>query len=686
MPDTDPASTADHDAVTPAAGSFVVRAPYAPSGDQPEAITGIASRFDAGERHVVLHGATGTGKSATTAWMIEKIGRPTLVLAPNKTLAAQLAAELRELLPDNAVCYFVSYFSFYRPEAYIPATDTFIEKDSAVDAEIDLLRHEATAALLSRDDVVVVASVSTIYGLGRPDEYRKRCLTLHPGDTVDRDQFLRHLVDMGYDRNDQVLERGRFRVRGDTIDIFPAFSRDLVRIELFGDEIDRLVRIDPTTVEVTDTPPVVLLFPATHHVADPDYFAAALGSIRAELADRLAELRAEEKLVEAQRLEQRTLADLEALETTGFCKSIEHYSRHFDGRTAGQPPACLLDYFPDGFLTVIDESHVTVPQLHAMYEGDRSRKQTLVEHGFRLPSALDNRPLRGEEFFRQTGPVLYLSATPGPWEREHAESPFVEQVIRPTGLLDPEVEIRPREGCVADLTVEIRARVERDERTLVTTLTKRMSEQLADHLSGEGLKVTYLHSDVSTLERLQTLRGLRTGEVDVVVGVNLLREGLDLPEVSLVAVLDADTEGFLRSETSLVQTIGRAARNPDGRVILYADKVTPAMHAAIGETTRRRAKQQAHNEATGQDPQPLHKKILDLVKHAPQEQGSSRRRPTTKFVDRTDIDDVGAELDRLTNLMNDAARELRFEEAALLRDEVSRLRLAMDDADQEPTT
>jgi excinuclease ABC subunit B len=648
---------------------FVTRAPYAPSGDQPAALDAIQQRFAAGDRHVVLHGATGTGKSATTAWTIERLNRPTLVLAPNKVLAAQFAAELRELLPDAAVCYFVSHFAYYRPEAYIASSDTYIEKESAVDDEIERLRHEATLALLTRRDVVVVASVSAIYGLGRPDEYRKRLLRVKVGDTVDRDELVRSLVATGYQRNDAVLERGRIRVRGDVVDVVAASGEHAYRVELFGDTVEQLSVVDPLHGATLATPAELFIPPATHHVFDPDLKQAVVEDIRAELAARLSELHAAGKVLEAQRLAQRANADLESIEHLGFCPGIENYSRHFDRRPAGAPPSTLLDFFPDGFLTVIDESHVTVPQIAAMYEGDRSRKKTLVEHGFRLPSALDNRPLRAEEFWAKVGPVLYLSATPGPWESDHAESPFVEQLIRPTGLVDPEVVVLPNVGRLEDLLGRLRPVIAGNERALVTTITKQQAEQLTTWLLEQGVRAKYLHHDVSTVDRITILRELRRGTVDVVVGVNLLREGLDLPEVALVAVLDADTEGFLRSTTSLVQTIGRAARNPHGKVVLYADRVTPAIEAAVAETSRRRALQVAHNETHGITPTALSKQIRDVL---------SDIEVDATVLEFTNPAELRAELQRqaaaVEAAMHTAASELRFEEAAAMRDELGRLR------------
>src|SRR5262245_31330471 len=594
-------------------GTLSVIHDYTPSGDQPTAIEELAKRVKRGDRHVVLRGATGTGKSATTAWLVEKLQRPTLVLAPNKTLAAQLAKEFRELLPHNAVEYFVSYYDYYQPEAYIPQTDTYIEKDSSINEEVERLRHSATMSLLTRRDVVVVATVSAIYGLGTPQEYLDRSVKVRVGDEIDRDKLLRRLVDIQYARNDLAFNRGTFRVRGDTLEIIPAYEELAIRVELFGDEVERLSYLHPLTGEELRRTDELLIFPATHYAAGPERMERAIRGIEAELEERLAELERQSKLLEAQRLRMRTTYDIEMMRQVGFCSGIENYSRHIDGREAGSPPNCLLDYFPDDFLTVIDESHNTVPQIGGMYEGDASRKRTLVEHGFRLPSAMDNRPLRFDEFTDRVGQVVYLSATPGPWEMGKAKHEVGEQVIRPTGLVDPEVVVKPTKGQIDDLMHEIKTRAERDERVLVTTLTKKMSEDLTDYLLEHGIRVRYLHSEVDTLRRVELLRELRRGDYDVLVGINLLREGLDLPEVSLVSILDADKEGFLRSGTSLIQTIGRAARNVSGQVHMYADKVTPSMADAIDETNRRRAKQIAYNEANGVDPQPLRKKIHDIL-------------------------------------------------------------------------
>lgn len=591
---------------------FEVVSPYQPNGDQPAAIADLARRIQAGEKDVVLLGATGTGKSATTAWMIEQLQRPTLVMAPNKTLAAQLANEFRELLPNNAVEYFVSYYDYYQPEAYVPQSDTYIEKDSSINEEVERLRHSATNSLLTRRDVVVVASVSCIYGLGTPQEYVDRMVPLKVGDEIDRDELLRRFVDIQYTRNDMAFTRGTFRVRGDTIEIFPVYEELAVRIEMFGDEIEALTTLHPITGEIISDEQQLYVFPASHYVAGPERMERAIKGIEAELEERLTELRKQGKLLEEQRLRMRTTYDLEMLRQIGTCSGVENYSMHFDGRLPGTPPNTLLDYFPEDFLLVIDESHVTVPQIGAMYEGDASRKRTLVEHGFRLPSALDNRPLKWEEFQQRIGQTVYLSATPGTYELSRSKG-VVEQIIRPTGLVDPEVVVKPTEGQIDDLVHEIRTRVDKDERVLVTTLTKKMAEDLTDYFLELGIHVRYLHSDVDTLRRVELLRELRAGEFDVLVGINLLREGLDLPEVSLVAILDADKEGFLRSGTSLIQTIGRAARNVSGQVHMYADKITPAMEKAIEETNRRREKQIAYNKANGIDPQPLRKKINDIV-------------------------------------------------------------------------
>jgi excinuclease ABC subunit B len=660
---------------------FTVVAPFEPSGDQPAAIADIAARIRAGESNVVLLGATGTGKSATTAWLVEELQRPALVMAPNKTLAAQLATEFRELLPNNAVEYFVSYYDYYQPEAYIPQSDTYIEKDSSINEEVERLRHSATNSLLTRRDVLVVATVSAIYGLGTPQEYVDRMIRLSVGESVDRDTLLRSLVDIQYTRNDIAFQRGTFRVRGDTIEIFPVYEQHPIRIEMFGDEIERLMTLHPVTGEILTDDTQTHVFPATHYVAGPERMHRAIGQIEEELGARLSEFEAQGKLLEAQRLRMRTTYDLELMQQMGSCAGIENYSRHIDGREAGSPPNCLLDYFPEDFLIVIDESHVTVPQIGAMYEGDMSRKRTLVDHGFRLPSAMDNRPLRFAEFEERIGQALYLSATPGKYELAKVQGDVVEQVIRPTGLVDPQVIIKPTKGQIDDLMGEIKERVTRDERVLVTTLTKRMAEDLTDYLLEHGVRVQYLHSDVDTLRRVELLRELRLGVYDVLIGINLLREGLDLPEVSLVAILDADKEGFLRSETSLIQTIGRAARNVSGQVHMYADKITPSMRNALDETDRRRAKQVAYNLERGLDPQPLRKKIADITDLLAREDADTEKlladrdmSPKSKRREPAAISDLVSLIEDLTAQMHAAAAELQFELAARLRDEVGDLK------------
>ena len=661
---------------------FEVVSEFEPSGDQPKAIAELDERLNRGEEDVVLMGATGTGKSATAAWLIEKQQRPTLVMAPNKTLAAQLANELRQLLPNNAVEYFVSYYDYYQPEAYIAQTDTYIEKDSSINDDVERLRHSATSALLSRRDVVVVSSVSCIYGLGTPQSYLDRSVVLRVGEEVERDRFLRLLVDIQYERNDIDFKRGTFRVKGDVVDIIPAYEEVAVRVEFFGDEIDSLYYIHPLTGDVLSQEDELRIFPATHYVATDERMEKAIESIKEELADRLEDLENRGKLLEAQRLRMRTEYDLEMIQQVGFCSGIENYSRHMDGREAGSAPATLIDYFPEDFLTIIDESHVTVPQIGGMFEGDMSRKRNLVEFGFRLPSAVDNRPLTFDEFEARVGQTVYMSATPGDYELEAAHGEFVEQVIRPTGLVDPKVTVKPTKGQIDDLIDQIRVRVGKNERVLVTTLTKRMAEDLTDYLLDNGVKVRYLHSDIDTLQRVELLRQLRLGEFDVLVGINLLREGLDLPEVSLVAILDADKEGFLRSTKSLIQTIGRAARNVSGEVIMYADQMTESMEAAISETERRREIQLAYNKEHGIDPQPLRKKIADILDQVYENADSEEKdgvAADAAMVDKPDVstmasDQVQALIDDLTQQMGAAARELKFELAGRLRDEIADLR------------
>jgi excinuclease ABC subunit B len=704
--------------IVPKTGKFEVVSDFQPSGDQPTAIDDLERRIRAGQKDVVLLGATGTGKSATAAWLIERLQRPTLVMAPNKTLAAQLANELREMLPNNAVEYFVSYYDYYQPEAYVPQTDTYIEKDSSINSEVERLRHSATNSLLTRRDVVVVATVSCIYGLGTPQEYVDRSVRLHLGQQLERDLLLRHLVGVQYTRNDLSFTRGTFRVRGDTVEIFPMYEELAIRVEMFGDDIERLYYLHPLTGEVMREVEEVFVFPASHYTAGPERMARALRGIELELADRLAELEKHNKLLEAQRLRMRTTYDIEMMRQVGFCSGIENYSRHIDGRAPGSAPNCLLDYFPDDFLLVMDESHNTVPQTGGMYEGDMSRKRTLVEHGFRLPSAMDNRPLKFEEFVDRIGQTVYLSATPGPYELGRSRGEFVEQVIRPTGLVDPEVIVKPTKGQIDDLVSEIRERAQRDERILVTTLTKKMAEDLTDYLLELGVRVRYLHSEVDTLRRVELLRELRTGEFDVLVGINLLREGLDLPEVSLVSILDADKEGFLRSGTSLIQTIGRAARHVSGQVHMYADTITPSMQRAIDETNRRRAKQIAFNTERGLDPQPLRKRIADITDMLAREaadtdemlggsgrsqsrgkspvpgrggRGASGRGVSGRGVS-AGVVGIGTHADRQLDIsqmpraeladliqqlnaqMLSAARELQFEVAARLRDEIAELK------------
>ncbi|KXO99335.1 Excinuclease ABC subunit B (plasmid) [Tsukamurella tyrosinosolvens] len=692
-----------------APAEFTVVSEYEPAGDQPTAIADLERRLRSGERDVVLLGATGTGKSATTAWLIEKVQRPTLIMAPNKTLAAQLANELRAMLPHNAVEYFVSYYDYYQPEAYIAQSDTYIEKDSSINDDVERLRHSATSSLLSRRDVVVVASVSCIYGLGTPQSYLDRSVQLEVGMEVDRDALLRLLVDVQYSRNDTAFTRGSFRVRGDTVEIIPSYEELAIRIEFFGDEIEALYYLHPLTGDIVRQVQDLRIFPATHYVAGPERMARAIEGIEAELEERLAEFERQGKLLEAQRLRMRTQYDVEMMRQVGFCSGIENYSRHIDGREAGSAPATLIDYFPEDFLLVIDESHVTVPQIGAMFEGDASRKRNLVDFGFRLPSAVDNRPLTWEEFTGRIGQTVYLSATPGQYELGQTGGEFVEQVIRPTGLVDPQVVIKPTKGQIDDLIHEIRDRTERDERVLVTTLTKKMAEDLTDYLLEAGIRVRYLHSDIDTLRRVELLRQLRLGEYDVLVGINLLREGLDLPEVSLVAILDADKEGFLRSTTSLIQTIGRAARNVSGEVHMYADKVTESMRVAIEETERRREKQIAYNTEMGVDPKPLRKKIADILDQVYTEAddteqaiGGSGRNATrgrraqgelrsasavsagmyegedVKSMPRAELADLISEL---TDQMMNAARELQFELAGRIRDEIADLKKELREMD-----
>ena len=669
---------------------FKVVSEYSPAGDQPTAIKELAERINNGERDVVLLGATGTGKSATTAWLIEELQRPTLVIAHNKTLAAQLASELREMFPENAVEYFVSYYDYYQPEAYVPQTDTFIEKDSTINEEVERLRYSATMSLLSRRDVIVVATVSCIYGLGAPKEYLAQSLPLKVGQRIDRDDLIRDLVSIQYQRNDIEFTRGNFRVKGDTVEVIAVYDEEATRIEFFGDEIEKIYRIHPLTGEILMERESVAIYPASYYVAPVERMAQAIENIENELENRYRELESQGKLLEAQRIKMRTTFDLEMIRELGFCSGIENYSRHIDGRSEGEPPACLLDYFPEDFLTVIDESHVTVPQIGAMYSGDSSRKRTLVEHGFRLPSALDNRPLKFEEFLERTGQTVYLSATPSKYELEKSDG-VVEQIIRPTGLVDPKIVVKPSTGQIDDLLEEIRVRVEKDERVLVTTLTKRLAEEVTDYFTEMGVRVRYLHSDVDTLRRVELLRELRQGLFDVLVGINLLREGLDLPEVSLVSILDADKEGFLRSTTSLIQTIGRAARNVNGEVHMYADVMTKSMVNAIEETNRRREKQVAYNLERGVDPQPLRKKIADITDALMREEVDTeklmeqlRKEPKRKVgstpmrgrkaIGKEGIDQL---LDTIVDLdaqMKLAASELKFELAARIRDEIAELK------------
>ena len=679
---------------TRALNKFEVISEYTPSGDQPQAIAELTKRLNNGERDVVLLGATGTGKSATTAWLVEQVQRPTLVLAHNKTLAAQLANEFKQLLPNNAVEYFVSYYDYYQPEAYVPQTDTFIEKDSSINEEVERLRYKATMSLLSRRDVIVVSTVSCIYGLGAPAEYLNQSVPLQVGDRIDRDALIRRFVELQYKRNDIDFSRGNFRVKGDTIEIIPVYDELATRIEFFGDEIEAIYSLSPLTGEVLGQPSTVAIFPASYYVAPAEQMGRAMEAIEHEMIARVKEFENQGKLLEAQRIKMRTTFDLEMIRELGFCSGIENYSRHIDDREPGEAPSCLLDYFPDDFLTVIDESHVTVPQIGAMYEGDASRKRTLVEHGFRLPSAMDNRPLRWDEFQQRVGQTVYLSATPGKYEMGVSDG-VVEQIIRPTGLIDPQIVVKPTKGQIDDLLEQIRVRVAKDERILVTTLTKKMSEELTDFLTEAGVRVRYLHSDVDTLRRVELLRELRTGAYDVLVGINLLREGLDLPEVSLVAILDADKQGFLRSATSLIQTIGRAARNINGEVHMYADRVTDAMAKAIEETDRRREKQVAYNLARGVDPQPLRKKIADITDDIMREEEDTAKliaenkgksssklksgQSATATKGRKGIagkayDEILSVVIDLEEQMKAAAAELQFELAARIRDEMVELK------------
>ena len=658
-----------------------------PSGDQPTAIAALAAGIERGDRFQTLLGITGSGKSFTTASVIAAVQRPTLVLAPNKSLAAQLASEFRELFPKNRVEYFVSYYDYYQPEAYLPTTDTYIEKDSSINDEIDRLRHSATSALMSRRDVVIVASVSAIYGLGGPEEYARQCLIVNVGEEREQRSILSRMVELQYERNDYDFARNKFRVRGDTIEVFPAYEERAVRVSMFGDEIERISSVDVLTGEVVEELERLVLFPASHYVTSDEAMQRAIEGIETELADRLRWFEDHGKLLEAQRLRMRTTYDLEMLREVGVCSGIENYSRHLDGREPGQAPYTLLDYFPDDFLVVLDESHQTIPQLHGQYAGDKSRKDTLVDHGFRLPSAMDNRPLRFEEFIEKVNQMIFLSATPSAYEIE-CSAQVVEQVIRPTGLIDPEVLVRPTKGQIDDLVAEVRERTEKDQRVLVTTLTKKMSEDLTDYLLELGIRVRYLHSEVDTLERVEILRALRLGEFDVLVGINLLREGLDLPEVSLVTILDADKEGFLRSETSLIQTIGRAARNVDGQVIMYADQMTDSMRRAISETNRRRKLQLAYNEEHGIDPHTVRKKVTDILEMLRGKEidqpgrgggrGRGRGRSSQRSVvfDLADVPpgDLGRLIQSLEDEMHDAAANLRFEEAARLRDEINELK------------
>jgi len=669
---------------------FRVVSDFAPAGDQPKAIAELSAGIEDGERFQTLLGITGSGKSATIAWTIEKTQRPTLILAPNKSLAAQLAQEMKEFFPENRVEFFVSYYDYYQPEAYIPSSDTYIEKDSSINEEIDRLRHSATAALLTRRDTIVVASVSCIYGMGDPEEYKGQLLDLHVGVDYDQRSILRRLVDLQYDRNDMTLSRGNFRVRGDTIEVHPAYEENVVRIEMFGDTVDRITMIDPLTGETLSEPKSIFVFPATHYVAGDDRLRKAIRGIEDELQQQLALFESQGKLLEAQRLRMRTQYDLEMIQEMGYCNGIENYSMHIDGRQPGEPPFTLLDYFPKDFLFIIDESHVAVPQLHAQFAGDRSRKDTLVEHGFRLPSARDNRPLRFEETIERINQCIFMSATPAPFELKHSTK-VVEQIVRPTGLVDPEVIVRPTKGQIDDIIEMVRGRVDIGDRVLITTLTKKMAEDLTDYLLEQGLNVRYLHSNIDTLQRIEILRGLRLGEFDVLVGINLLREGLDLPEVSLVAILDADKEGFLRSETSLIQMIGRAARNVAGQVVMYADKITPSMERAIGETKRRREKQIAYNLEHNINPQTIRKAVGDILSVLTGSDGTApvpgkgqrknrERDKVQREIKSMPQQDIARLIQTLEDEMNEAATELKFEYAARLRDEINDLRRELRDA------
>ncbi len=671
------------------ADHFSFKPDFELAGDQPAAVEGLAETLDAGDRFTTLLGATGTGKTATMAAVIEKLGRPALVMAPNKTLGAQLAAEFREYFPDNAVEYFVSYYDYYQPEAYVPSSDTYIEKDSSINDEIDRLRHAATAALLTRRDTIIVASVSCIYGIGSPELYAEQMLYLHKGSEIPRDHIVRRLVDLSYQRNDSAVTRGRFRVRGDTLEVHPAYEEQILRIEMFGDEIERLQWVNPVTGEVIGQPDGLRIYPASHYVAGDETMRRAIGTIEEELAERLAELESQNKLLEAQRLRMRTNYDLEMMREIGSCSGIENYSRHIDGRKTGEPPYTLLDYFPKDWLLFMDESHISVPQVHGMFEGDKSRKETLVEHGFRLPSALDNRPLRFEEFMERINQVVFVSATPSEFETKRSKK-IVQQIVRPTGLVDPEVIVRPTRGQIDNLIADIRTRVEKEQRILVTTLTKKMAEDLTDYLLEMGLRVRYLHSEIDTVQRIEILRDLRTGEFDVLVGINLLREGLDLPEVTLVAILDADKEGFLRSATSLIQIIGRTARNVEGQVVMYADRLTDSMREAIDETNRRREIQVAYNEKHGIKPETVRKNVTDFILQT--RSGGSGPVPTKpQRRKRRSEDAIELPLDELKRLimvleeeMKDAARDLRFEYAARLRDEVQDLKRELKEVHKQP--